>query len=78
MLQKIVQHRGLKLQFVPYLSRRTPGQIRSDLDNSDVIVVWQGAGVPQAEQYVGGPSRVIQVQQRSIARFLGEAAEQLR
>ena len=78
MLRQIVQHRSLKLQLVPHLSRRTPGQIRSDLDNSDVVFVWLGAGVAQAEQYVGGPARVIQVQQRSIARFLGEAAEQLR
>lgn len=78
MLREIVQHRGLKLQLVPYLSRRTPGQIRSDLNNSDVIIVWQGADIPQAELYAGGPARVIQVQQRSIARFLGEAAEHLR
>ncbi|MFT5683776.1 MAG: hypothetical protein ACI8RZ_004708 [Myxococcota bacterium] len=78
MLRQLVQHRGLKLQLVPYLSRRTPGQIRSDLDNSDVVLLWQGTGIPQSEQYSGGPARVISVEHRSIARFLGEAAEQLR
>ncbi len=78
LLRQLVQHRGLKLQLVPYLSRRTAGQIRSDLDSSDVVLIWQGAGVPQSEQYTGGPARVIHGEQRSIARFLGEVAEQLR
>ena len=78
LIRQLVQHRGLKLQLQPYLSRRSSGQIRSDLNNSDVVLLWMGEGIPQTEQYIGGPARVIKVQHRSIARFLAEAAEQLR
>lgn len=78
LLRQLVQHRGLKLQLQPYLARRSAGQIRSDLDHSDVVLLWMGAGTPQSEQYVGGPARVIHVEERSIARLLSEAARHLR
>jgi len=78
LLRQLVQHRGLKLQLQPYLARRSAGQIRSDMEHSDVVVLWRGGGIPQSEQYVGGPAQVIHVEERSIARLLGEVAQRLR
>ena len=78
LLRQLVHHRGLKLQLQPYLARRSPGQIRNDLDHSDVVLIWMGEGIPQSEQYIGGPAKVIRVEERSIARLLGAAARLLR
>ena len=79
MLRGLLQHRALRVQLAPSLEQRTASQVRSDLDNSDVVLVWTRGERPElAEPYqVGGPARVVVGAQDSIVRLLADAAEQL-
>ncbi|MEL6349262.1 MAG: hypothetical protein AAFV53_39540 [Myxococcota bacterium] len=78
MLRGIVQHKGLHLQLAPTLSNRTPSQVRSDLENSDVVILWmRGEPAELAAQYQNGPTRVIVTEQGSLATLLVEVAERI-
>lgn len=81
MLRNLVQHRALRIQLAPSLEQRTPSQVRSDLDNSDVVLLWMRGARPElSAQYTsgaGGAARVLISEQDSLARLLAEAAEQI-
>jgi hypothetical protein len=78
MLRELVEHRALRLQLAPNLASRTPSQIRSDLENSDAVIVWtRGELSEHVAQYSDGGAKIIVCEQESIARMLAEAAERM-
>lgn len=78
MLRELVQHRALHLQFAPNLASRTASQVRSDMNNSDAVVVWTRGELPEhVERYVGGTARLVVTNQGSLAQMLADAAESL-
>lgn len=78
MIRELVQHRALHLQLAPNLAGRTDSQIRSDLEHSDVVIVWtRGESAEDVARYTGGPARVVVSDQDAIARMLADAAERM-
>ena len=78
MLRELVSHRALHLQFAPNLASRTASQARSDLNNSDLVIVWTRGELPEhVARYSGGTARLVVTEQGSIAQMLADAAERL-